>query len=267
MKPVLHEIIRSSNTQKKRDVMREYLQARMLESLQGCGAMLAIAFHGGTSLRFLYNIPRFSEDLDFALEGDRNEYDFEKYLRVIHRDFKNAAYEVEIKKVKTDKAVNSALFRFHGLLYEMELSPHKSEVFNVKMEVDTNPPEGAVSVTTVVNRHVKLNLFHHDKSSLFAGKIAAVLQRAYTKGRDLFDLMWYLSQPQWPQPNLIMLNNSLNQSDWKDGEITEANWRRIVSDKVSNLDWNTVLTDVELFIEHDKEFQRMRQNYILDLLS
>jgi predicted nucleotidyltransferase component of viral defense system len=45
---------------------REYLQARILQSLQRAGAMQFLAFHGGTALRFLYEIPRYSEDLDFA---------------------------------------------------------------------------------------------------------------------------------------------------------------------------------------------------------
>ncbi len=51
-----------------RQLVREYLQARILQSLQRAGAMQTLAFHGGTALRFLYDIPRFSEDLDFALE-------------------------------------------------------------------------------------------------------------------------------------------------------------------------------------------------------
>jgi predicted nucleotidyltransferase component of viral defense system len=53
-----------------RNLAREYLQALILQSLQRAGAMTALAFHGGTALRFLYTLPRFSEDLDFALEGD-----------------------------------------------------------------------------------------------------------------------------------------------------------------------------------------------------
>lgn len=59
-----------------------------------------------------------------------------------------------------------------------------------------------------------LNLLHYDKSSLLAGKLHAVLTRKYTKGRDLYDLMWYLSDPTWPAPNLIQLNNALKQTGW-----------------------------------------------------
>ena len=74
------------------------------------------------------------------------------------------------------------------------MSPHKSQVFAVKLEVDTNPPDGALLSTTSLKRHVALNLQHHDRASLFAGKLHAVLQRVYAKGRDIFDLWWYLAQ-------------------------------------------------------------------------
>jgi hypothetical protein len=50
-------------------LVREYLQARILESLRRAGAMVPLAFHGGTSLRFLYSLPRYSEGLEFALEN------------------------------------------------------------------------------------------------------------------------------------------------------------------------------------------------------
>jgi len=60
----------------KRNLTREYLQARTLEFLQQAGAMIPLAFHGGTALRFLYGIPRYSEDLDLALERAPDQYDF-----------------------------------------------------------------------------------------------------------------------------------------------------------------------------------------------
>ena len=75
-----------------RHLVREYLQARILQSLQRTGAMQSIAFHGGTALRFLYNIPRYSEDLDFALERAPEVYNFRACLQQINRDFLAEAY-------------------------------------------------------------------------------------------------------------------------------------------------------------------------------
>ena len=80
-----------------RNMVREYLQARILECLQRAGAMVPLAFHGGTALRFLYAIPRYSEDLDFALEKPDDSYDFRAYLRAIQDEFVNEGYQIGIK--------------------------------------------------------------------------------------------------------------------------------------------------------------------------
>ncbi len=98
------------------DRVREYLQARILASLQRAGAMIPLAFHGGTALRFLYGMPRYSEDLDFALERPGQSYDFRDYLQSIRRDWIAEGYAVEIK-VNDQKTVHSAFVRFPGLLH------------------------------------------------------------------------------------------------------------------------------------------------------
>ena len=171
-----------------RHLVREYLQARILQSLQRAGAMQSIAFHGGTALRFLYNIPRYSEDLDFALEQTPKAYNFRSYLQQIERDFSAEAYTFDFK-INDKQVVHKAFVRFRGLLYELGLSGHETEVLAVKLEIDTNPPLGATVTTTSLHRHVMLNLQHHNRPSLFAGKLHAVLQRDYPKGRDIYGLL------------------------------------------------------------------------------
>jgi hypothetical protein len=249
MKEYLAELVRQTPTPAHgRNLAREYLQARILATLQRAGAMIPLALHGGTALRFLYAHGRYSEDLDFALEGDRQRYDFRGYLRAIRADLTPEGYTVELK-VNDQKTVHSAFVRFPGLLYDLELSGQRSEVLAVKLEVDTNPPAGAGLATTVVRRFVVLQLQHHDKASLLAGKLHAILQRSYTKGRDLYDLLWYLSDPAWPPPNLDLLNNALAQTDWQAGTLTEANWRGRVRERLRRLDWNSLLADVSPFVE------------------
>jgi predicted nucleotidyltransferase component of viral defense system len=80
-------IVSSPTTLLAIHTVREYLQARLLQSLQRAGAMQTLAFHGGTSLCFLYDTPRYSEDLDFALELHPEAYDFRAYLQQIVHDF------------------------------------------------------------------------------------------------------------------------------------------------------------------------------------
>lgn len=249
-----------------RNLLREYLQARILESLQRVGAMTSIAFHGGTALRFLYAIPRYSEDLDFALEQQHARYDFRSWLQNIRNDLMVERYTVELR-INDQKVVHSAFVRFPGLLYEMGLSPHASEVIAVKLEVDTNPPAGAGLTTTLVRRHVTLNLHHHDRASLLAGKLHAILQRSYGKGRDLYDLFWYLSDPEWPAPNLFWLNNALRQSGWTGGELADHNWQERVTDRVNRIDWERVITDVEPFLEPGFDIRLLGRANVLKLLT
>jgi predicted nucleotidyltransferase component of viral defense system len=236
----------------KRNLTREYLQARILELLQQAGAMIPLAFHGGTALRFLYGIPRYSEDLDFALERAPDQYDFHAYLHTIQRAFEIEGYEVSVK-LNDRRVVHSAFVRFSGLLYELGLSPHQTETLAVKLEVDTNPPAGAGLATTVVRRHVTLQLQHHDRASLLAGKLHALLQREYVKGRDLYDLLWYLSDPTWPSPNLTLLNNALRQTGWDGEPLSPENWRDIVHQSIAGLQWERVMADVRPFLEQESQ--------------
>jgi len=249
MKEYLSQLVRAAPTPAHgRNATREYLQARILGGLQRAGAMIPLAFHGGTALRFLYNSQRYSEDLDFALEQARESYDFRAYLKAVRSALTTEGYAVELK-VSDQKIVHSAFVRFAGLLNELGLSPFRDEVLAVKIEVDTHPPAGAGLVTTVIRRHVPLQLQHHDPASLLAGKLHAILQRPYTKGRDIYDLMWHLSDPGWPGPNLTLLNNALRQTSWPDTELTEGTWREVVRERLRALAWDQVAADVRPFLE------------------
>ena len=249
MKDHLIELIRQSPTPMDgRNLAREYLQARILAALQRAGAMIPLAFHGGTALRFLYAHGRYSEDLDFALEGNRQRYNFRGYLQAIRAELTPEGYSIELK-VNDRKTIHSAFVRFPGLLYDLGFSEQRSEVLAVKLKVDTNPPVGAGLATSVVRRFVVLQLQHHDKASLLSGKLHAILQRSYAKGRDIYDLLWYLSDPAWPPPNLVLLNNALRQTNWPGDELNETNWRKQVGERLRRLDWNAIAGDVRPFVE------------------
>jgi predicted nucleotidyltransferase component of viral defense system len=249
-----------------RNQAREYLQALILQSLQRAGAMTTLAFHGGTALRFLFSLPRYSEDLDFALERKSDSYDFRSYLQNIRKDLEMQGYAVAFK-VNDQKTVHSAFVRFTGLLFDLKLSPHQEEVLAVKVEVDTNPPPGAGLTTSLVRRHVLLNLQHHDRASLLAGKLHAVLQRPHLKGRDLYDLIWYLSDRKWPVPNLELLNNALKQTDWPGTALTTENWRETVQSRIESISWEQALVDVQPFLASQQEIELLTKENLLSLLK
>lgn len=249
MKDYLANLVRQAPPAlEAKNLVREYLQARILGALQHCGAMIPLAFHGGTALRFLYSHGRFSEDLDFALEGKRESYQFESYIRAIQSELNAEGYSVRLR-VNDQKTVHNAFIGFPGLMFELGISPHRSEVLSIKIEVDTCPPQGARLETSIVRRFVILNLHHHDKASLLSGKLHAILQRSYFKGRDAYDLLWYLSDPKWPEPNMIMLNNALEQSSWQGKMLTEENWREEVYYRLKTIDWEKTREDVKPFVE------------------
>jgi predicted nucleotidyltransferase component of viral defense system len=249
-----------------RNVVREYVQARILGSLQRAGAMMSISFHGGTALRFLYGIPRFSEDLDFALENREHGFDIREALRRIRVDFEAEGYDVDFR-VKDESTVHSGLVKLRGLLFELGISPRREEVLRVKLEVDTNPPAGSGFETTLVRRYVTLRLHHHDRPSMLAGKLHAVLQRSWTKGRDLFDLLWYLSDPEWPEPNLELLNNALRQTEWSGDPITRESWRPVVRGRLHVLEWDRVAADVRPFLEPAADIELLTLPNLLAVLG
>ena len=255
MKEFLRDIIQgSSNPVHSRNLAREYLQARILEALQRAGAMIPLAFQGGTALRFLYNTARFSEDLDFALERSSASYDFRAFLKEIQSMFAAEGYNLQIK-VSDQQTVHSAFVRFYGLLYELKLSSQPTEALSVKIEVDTNPPQGAVLEVDLVRRFIPLRIQHHDRASLLAGKLHAILQRQYAKGRDLYDLMWYLSDANWPAPNLILLQAALEQTHWQGPQPTLDNWRNLIFHRLEKIDWGAALADVRPFLERPNEIE------------
>ncbi|OGO20381.1 MAG: hypothetical protein A2Z14_05150 [Chloroflexi bacterium RBG_16_48_8] len=267
MKEYLAELLKGSDSPlKARNTLREYFQARVLACLQREGAMVPLAFHGGTALRFLYGLLRHSEDLDFALERESAAYDLGKYVQAIEAEFHREGYRIETKR-SGDRVAQNAWIRFPGLLHEMGLSGQPEEIFNLKLEVDPHPPQGAGLETTVVRRYVTLQLHHHDRPSLLAGKIHAVLQRSFTKGRDLYDLLWYLSDPHWPDPNLVLLNNALVQTGWRGSTLTERNWRDIFNLCLEKLEWRNVRDDVAPFLERSEELDLLTRENLLRLLG
>jgi predicted nucleotidyltransferase component of viral defense system len=248
------------------NVAREYLQARILEALQRARAMMPLAFHGGTALRFLYAIPRYSEDLDFALERSTTQYDIRAYLKEIRKALDTEGYAVEVT-LSDRKVIHSGFLRFHGLPFELGLSPHEDQVLAVKIEVDTNPPAGAGLATTVVRRHVILHLQHHDQASLLAGKLHAILQRPYLEGRDVYDLLWFLSDVDWPAPNLTMLNNALQQTGWEGPSLTERNWSAVVLDRLQSASWHRVVDDVRPFLEPRADLSILSYKSLMQVLE
>ena len=136
-----------------------------------------------------------------------------------------------------------------------------------KVGVDTNPPAGAELSILLIRRHVLLNLQHHDPASLLAGKLHAILQRPYLKGRDLYDLAWYLTDRNWPVPNLTLLNNALAQTNWSGPALKTENWREAVYNRLEPIQWEPALNDVRPFLAEPEEISLLSRENVLQLLK
>ncbi|MEA3238391.1 MAG: nucleotidyl transferase AbiEii/AbiGii toxin family protein [Candidatus Bipolaricaulota bacterium] len=264
MKDRALQLAREATSGQQRNVLREYVQAHVLYSLQSVRAFERIAFVGGTALRFLYGLHRYSEDLDFSLEQAEG-YDFDRLLNRVESDLVNAGFDVTMHPHKGEP-IHSAFIRLPALLYEAGLSPHRTEKLSVKIEIDTRPPAGATTKTTLINRHFLLALVHYDIPSLMAGKLHALLSRPYTKGRDIYDLLWYLSRPDGAEPNIRLLQNALEQTGWNGPQLSTENWREVIADKIVGLDFAKIAEDVGPFLERPEDRALLTCEIVLSAL-
>ena len=251
----------------KLNIMREYLQAYTLRIMHEEGVFRSTAFLGGTALRFLYGLPRFSEDLDFSIVHKASgAHGFAGLVKKIKEELNLAGYYVSVA-YNDEKTLQHAFIKFEGLMHEAGISPLKSQKFSIKLEIDTNPPDGAVLKTDIVNKYFPLAFLSYDLESLFAGKLHALLCRNYTKGRDFFDLAWYLSKWKELTPNFILLANALRQTKWKGKFPAKDTWRSQIKKVVNKTDWNLVGNDVENFLENQTDLSVFTKENALGLLT
>jgi len=246
------------------NLLREYLQALVLRSFHECEAFRPLAFVGGMALRFLHGLPRFSEDLDFSLV-DAKGFAGKEWMAKVKRDLTLAGLE-PLVTWNENKAVHTGWIRLAGLLYEAGLSAMPDEKLAIKVEIDTRPPAGARCERRVVARHVTFLLQYYDLPSLLAGKLHAVLTRRYAKGRDWYDLMWYLSQRPPVMPNLPLLQDALDQTGGA-GKREAQSWQALVRDRLASLPMKTVVDDVLPFLERPGDAALMTRENLMGLLA
>lgn len=228
------------------NVLREYTQALVLRSLHESEAFTKIAFVGGTALRFLEQLPRFSEDLDFSLT-DSSGYAPEAWLRKVKRDLELGGFDCELT-LSTKKTVHAAWVRLVGLLAAAGLAARPEQKLAIKIEIDTQPPAGAEVLRSVVTHHTTFVVRHHAITSLMAGKVHALLTRPYPRGRDWFDLIWYRSRRPPVEPNLDLLQNALDQTQGE-ARVDAARWLTLVRKRLARLDIDALIRDVRPFVE------------------
>jgi predicted nucleotidyltransferase component of viral defense system len=267
MKDYIKEIVdKKFSLQDNTNRIREYIQKFLLYILFRRRLYQDLVFEGGTALRFLYQMKRFSENLDFSLSCRAKGYDFKNILKTAQEEFIASGYKIEIK-YDISKNVHNAFLKFPELLFEYGLSPHKDEKISIKIEIDTNPPEGGREEVTLYNSIFMFYVLHYDLASLFAGKLHALLCREYTKGRDWYDLLWYLTTFKELEPNFVMLNNAMGQTMRKPFRVDRENWRDKLKDAIDNFDIIKAKNDVRRFLENPIEIELLTKKNLYKLLD
>ncbi|MFW5923181.1 MAG: nucleotidyl transferase AbiEii/AbiGii toxin family protein [Planctomycetota bacterium] len=247
--------------------LREYLQHAILREMYEIGWLPQLIFHGGTALRILHGLRRFSEDLDFHLDHSESQYEIESEVAELKRRLELGGYEVEYSPPSAGN-VRSTFVKFAGgLLHEAGISPHVDQKLQIKLEIDTNPPEGFQGEESLVNEYFPLALTHHDRGSFIAGKCHAILQREWAKGRDLFDLLFYLTRWDDAEPNFVYLNNALQQTGYRGGEVDASNWREKILERVENVDWPSMREDVRPFLLDARDLGTFRKQFLVAALE
>ena len=246
--------------------VREYLQAYFMQVIYKKKFYQNLVFTGGTALRFIYQLRRFSEDIDFSLSAKARNYDFPIMIKDIQTEFRLAGYNLEIK-YDHSKTVHSALLKFSDILFETGLSPLKTQKIFIKVEIDSKPPQGGLEVSDVYNSTSMFYVLHYDLASLLAGKVHALLCRKYAKGRDWYDLLWYLTKFKEVEPNYIMLNNAMAQASQEPIKIDSQNWKSEIRKAAERLDWVKVRNDVSRFLEEPSEINFLELKTFARLLE
>ena len=247
--------------------LREELQYLILYALY-TKSSFPIYFMGGTELRLSYGINRFSEDIDFALGRPDPDFPAEQFFSDIEKAFseKITGFKVQAK-TSAKSNVLKMMLSFSQVLYDLGISPLPDQTIKIKIELDINPPEFAKYETKTYRSIVGDYMIQtYDLSTNFTGKLAAVLFRAYQKGRDYYDLQWYLQHKPRVSLNLPYLNANSQQQGVKifkdEQEVFLA-----AAQKVESLDIPLMKQDIERFITMDKEtFGKWLDNYIPETL-
>lgn len=260
--------------------LREIIQEVALLGLWRAKFFEHAAFYGGTALRILYGLDRFSEDLDFSLLTPSPDFNLARYTASLEEELQAFGFNVRVEMV--DKAVESAVqsaflkanTRNELLVIEAgeELTGQiaAGQVLKVKIEVDTDPPPGFSTQTRYLLQPIPFAVRSYSLPDLFAGKMHAILFRKWknrVKGRDWYDLVWYAANH--PQLNLAHLEQRMRQTGhWSgDKNLSSAVFTDLLFEAIDRLDVNQARKDVAPFVKDQQMLALWSHDFFQDVAS
>ena len=275
-----------TNSNSSYDALREILQEIVLLGLYDAGFFKHAAFYGGTALRILHNLPRFSEDLDFSLLESNRDFNLKPYEEAIISTLKAFGFDVtiEIKEKNNSSAIASAFVKGNTIEHLININApkditskiHRDQAVKIKLEVDTNPPLEfeTANVIRLTPRPFSINAF--SLPSLYAGKMHAILCRAWStrpKGRDWYDLVWYIANG--VELDSIHLKARLSQSCRYleenniqiPSELSKETIKDLLLQRIETLDISKAKNDVQPFIKDIREIELWSKEFFVAVIE
>ena len=273
-----------STADKTYEALREILQEIVLLGLSRAGFFDHALFYGGTALRILHRLDRFSEDLDFSLIAPDANFDLSIYENSVIEALHSFGFEVTIQMKNTQSNIKSAFLKGNTSQHLLNIEAPEDIVktfgqgrlVKIKFEVDTQPPLDFESEkkTLLVPSPFTINTM--TLPSLFAGKIHAILCRNWStrpKGRDWYDLVWYISHS--VTLDLKHLNARLQQNcTWLENqkidvkkEIDKEYLLKLLELRIKDLDISMAKRDVEVFIADTSVLDIWSQDFFMDIIK
>ena len=264
----------------KLNIMREYLQAYILRIMHNEGFFRANAFLGGTALRFLHNLPRSSEDLDFSLLKTLKDFDLSRYGGAVERELRSFGFDAKMttREKKDESLVQSAFLKANTLKHLLTITTAeeiarpipRGQVLKIKIEVDTDPPPGFVAENKFILQPIPFSVRTFVLPDLFAGKMHAVLCRRWksrVKGRDWYDLVWYAANH--PQLHLSHLEQRMIQSGRlkQDEQMNREKFFALTTEAVDKLDVNQARREVEPFVKNPEALEVWSREFFQDVVK
>lgn len=218
----------------KRLLIKDYLITHILDYIYHHPKYRKLVFYGGTCAEIVYGLPRLSEDIDLensvGIEISQFGKDLEVYLRK-----KFNLMDIDVYIQKGEGGIHRATVRVPGVLFGAKLAPTEREKLHVKVEMSNHVQVFETEITPVMRGGRLMTIAHFDKPSLMAGKMIACMERVFrkgvtselVKGRDWYDLWWYLSQGVAPNEEKLRADS--------EGQIGAEEAWEIISQRVSQL--------------------------------
>ncbi len=262
------------------NALKEIIQEIALLGLWRTKFFEHAAFYGGTALRILYGLDRFSEDMDFSLLKKNLKFDLKKYNAGIKDELESYGFNVTVQtkqKSNTTSTIESAFIKAGTLFHFLEIeAPQsvvgtlaKNHILKIKLEVDKDPPLGFMTQAQLLLLPSPFYVNTYQMPDLFAGKMHAVLCRNWhtrVKGRDFYDLSWYIARH--TPLHLKHLKKRMEQSGhWpKNNQLTKTKLMDLLTERLKKIDWNLAKNDVLPFLKTG-QLDIWSQDYFLELIQ